>query len=204
MERILGGILAYKNVRVRMIKLRNLGLIEEIKEKKRYRKAIKYKVTTMGLFQNILNNPLSTLFPDLLLHKNNILIQTFLYQFFEPESIEKFREYHCTSYLDKYIRRCCELILDAIESNRLVEKRGGRTLNLPDSYIGNLAEEEVKRLILTIVTISKDVIDDPDTPDLKSIFPIETLIKDKKFMPILEKMKKDFDDGYQRFQSVIS
>ncbi len=196
---ILAGYLTYKNVRKRMQKLRSLGLIEDIKEEHRYRRAIKYKPTTLGLFQGLLTKPTSSNMSELQIHKNNILIQTILYRFFEPESIKKFREYYCMIYVARYVRRCCELILDAIENSR--QRRRGRTSHLPDSYIDQLVEEEVKNLIFTIVTASTILIEDPDTPNIKSIFPIDALRNDKKFMNTLQKMKSDFDNGYQIIES---
>ena len=200
---MLGGDLSYKNVRKRMQKLRSLGLIEDIKEEHRYRGAIKYKPTTLGIFQGLLNKPTSSSMSELQIHKNNILIQTILYRFFEPESIKKFREYYCMIYVARYVRRCCELILDAIENFRILQRKKRRTStsHLPDSYIDQLVEEEVKNLIFTIVTASTIPVEDPETPNIKSIFPIDALRNDKKFMNTLQKMKKDFDNGYQKIES---
>ena len=88
---------------------------------------------------------------------------------------------------------CCESIIDMIEHG-----------NPSDLEIDRSVLQEVKGSVLTIVTISKDVIDDPDFPNIKSIFPIATLANDEKFMKILHEMKNDFDSGYQKIKSALS
>ena len=70
--------------------------------------------------------------------------------------------------------------------------------NPSDLEIDRFVLQEVKKLVFTIVTISKDVIDDPDFPNIKSIFPIAILANDEKFMKILHEMKKDFDSGTKK------
>lgn len=187
--RQLEGTLSYKNVRKRMQKFKRLGLIEEIKEKDRYRNAIKYKASTLAIFHGFLVQEI-TFVPDLHINKNSTLLQVILYKYFEPETIDEFYRYYAVMYLDRYVKRCCELILDAIENKRF-----------PVSFSGieSLIEQEIKNLVFNIVVISNIVIEDKDDPDFKSIFPIDMLAKDKKFRPMLLNIKKEFDAGFQRF-----
>lgn len=187
--RQLDGTLSYKNVRKRMQKFKRLGLIEEIKENDRYRNAIKYKASTQGIFHGFLAQEI-TFVPDIHINKDSTLLQVILYRYFEPETIEKFYRYYADMYLDRYVKRCCELILDAIENKRFPITFGS---------VESLIEQEVKNLIFNIVVISNIVIEDKDDSDIKSIFPIDTLARDKKFRPLLLSIKKEFDAGFERF-----
>ena len=186
--------MTYHNAHKTVMKLRDLGLIEEIKEKHHYRNAIKYKATSRGLFQRLLTqqgNPVSM--GVLKNYEGSIILQTILFKLFKYETIKEFRRYYALRYVTNYLTRCCDSIIGMIEHGKP-----------SDLEIDKSVLQEVKKLVFTIVTISKDVIDDPDIPNIKSIFPIATLANDEKFMKILHEMKNDFDSGYQKIKSALS
>ena len=105
--------MAYKNVHVRVKKLHSYGLIQEVKEEKRYRKAIHYEVTNSGLFHYLLDSPL---IPFVLKkYKDNLILKIILYEFFSVSTID----YFCTVVrilaLNQYLKKCCQAILDRFE-----------------------------------------------------------------------------------------
>jgi hypothetical protein len=185
--------MAYKNVHKRVKRLQDLNLIEEVKEKRgRWRNEIKYKVTPFGLFQRLLlvEVPVSRA-AILRRNKDSLILQTILYRYFEPKSIAKFESY-ALRIIANYLKKCCEVILEWMENYRTKYKRA--TPSSITENMDNLITHEAKGLILNIVTIS-------NLDEL--FFPIETLTNDKKFMEILQEMKKDFDNGYQKFEHVL-
>ena len=94
--------MTYKNAHKTVIKLRDFGLIEEIKEKHRYRKAIKYKATSRGLFQRFLiqqGNPVSL--AVLKNYKDSIILHTILFKFFEIRNYQRIQTLLRTKLCDK-------------------------------------------------------------------------------------------------------
>ena len=97
--------MAYKNVYKRVRRLEELKLIEF--EKKAGRNAKHYKLTTKGLWYII--SDVRTYDTNLFLkYKDNIILQTLLYPYFEYETIEKCRHYSSLhSIISQYLRECC-------------------------------------------------------------------------------------------------
>lgn len=193
--------MTYKNVRKRIIRLLYLGLIEEIKEERRYRRAIKYKATSLGLFQRFLNQQEDPVSISVLeTHKGSIILQTILFKYFEYETIKEFRRYHALSYVTNYLTRCCEVILERIES---LQRKNYSELDgyLADSIIESLIQPEAISLVFRIVLLSSVIVKDADDPNITSLFPLSTLANDKKFMGFLNDMKNQLDIGYQNLMS---
>lgn len=97
--------MAYKNVYKRVRRLEELKLIEF--EKKSGRNAKHYKLTSKGLWYII--SDLRTYDTNLFLkYKDDIILQTLLYPYFEYETIEQCRHYSpLHTIISQYLRECC-------------------------------------------------------------------------------------------------
>ena len=206
--------MAYKNVHKRVKRLLSLGLIEELDEKFK-RNAINYRLTSRGIFQYLLTGNTIPFLLNKYQDKNNVIIQTILYQFFEEETMSKFLTMPRYFSLGDYLRKCCEGILKKLEEYR---SRRFKT-DLRDE-IDTVIQNEIKNFVFYIIMnirettvnyrlldakgreykrMSYDVIKDNwagnDGKDHSSFFPNMALATDKKFIKLLLSIKKDFEDG---------
>jgi len=200
--------MAYKNVHKRVIRLYSLGLIEKI-EGNFTRNAKNYKLTTKGLLEQLLDaNPL---LPDIFdVYRSNPVIETLIYQYFEFETIASFEELPLV-YLRNYLRRCCEAVLSRLDVHRyetnFIERSGVSNFELKlkqhDSHlpgsIDKTIRQEAKNFVFEIVIISKD--EDPYVSDknYRNIFPRQALVKDKRFIGLLQEIKNDFKNGCRNY-----
>lgn len=113
--------MAYINVRKRVNRLKELGLIEQMKEKHRYRNAINYMVTPHGLFHCLMIAGTRRIILPLFLekYKDNVVLQNILYRFFELETLKYFNTLSRAQVLVGYLSTCCKSILEKIEDFRL-------------------------------------------------------------------------------------
>ena len=199
--------MAYKNVHKRVKRLNSLGLIEKL-EGTFERNAIVYKLTTRGLLERLIDfNPL---IPDILkLYKTDPIIETLVYQYFESKTIEKFEAF-ALSKLRLYLRKCCEAILSTIEVYRYETKFMERSEisnselkfkhdNMLPGYIDGTIRFEAKNFVFDIVNLSKD--EDPyqSDKDNRNNFPRQALLKDKRFIRLLQEIKNDFENGCKNY-----
>jgi hypothetical protein len=198
--------MAYKNVHKRIKRLCALGLIEEIHGNFK-RNAKMYALTPRGLFERLLDDfPIP---PDIVyLYRNYPVIETLIYQYFELETIENFSDFALVE-LKRYLKKCCDEILKMLAMYRynrnFFEK--WRESHIPmrenddefTSFLDDTIKSEVKNFVFKIVNRSKD--EDPyrNNPDDSKFFPRQALLKDKKFMRLLQEIKKDFDNGCKNF-----
>ena len=97
-----------KNIRKTLQRLEKLGLIEVV-EGKYPHNARPYRLTTQGLFQYLLN---VTVLPYALKqYEKNILLDTLLYQFLEPETLTYFYSIYRIQLLNRYFKRCCRSMI---------------------------------------------------------------------------------------------
>ena len=122
--------MGYPNVLKRVKRLQELRLIELV-QGEFMRKAKKYKVTTRGLFQSLLEHGFEP--RTLELYKDNIILNTILYQFFETTTIRKFVTLPRDVALRDYIRSCCEKILKKLDKFRLTPYNSKEYLMLEDA-----------------------------------------------------------------------
>lgn len=216
--------MAYVNVRKRILRLNDLGLVEAIKENHRRRNAIKYRLTSHGLFQRILMMPEYLTFPQHLKpFRNTMLLQTILYQFFEEDTLDYFNTIYRGLSLSTYLGLCCKAIISDVESfrhSRTRDKEKYMTLE----HISALIEAAINNFILTIVLSSavknvvyimtdskgveytrSDLVSArqtglPDDKDSEYVYPVLALAKDKKFTSMLDALKKEFDKGYKNLR----
>lgn len=97
-----------KNIRKTLQRLEKLGLIEVV-EGKYPHNARPYRLTTQGLFQYLLN--ITVLPYALKQYEKNILLDTLLYQFLEPETLTYFYSIYRIELLNRYFKRCCRAII---------------------------------------------------------------------------------------------
>lgn len=175
--------MSYKNVFTKIQRLVELGLLEAV-EGRFKRNAIKYKLTTRGLFERLTLNGWFAIHPIIWYnYRDSLILQTVLYQFFETRTIWNFRKagYSAVSILvSDYLRKCCEGILTKVKS---------------ESEIDQIIRNELRDLILKLVTSSR--IEKKYSEGLGKLRPnidtYMTLRGDKKFFPLLFEMKDDFD-----------
>ena len=209
----MGKPMAYKNVHKRVSRLHTLGLIKEVE--KSGRNAIKYELTTHGLFERLMIGPAVDL---IFLERNrrNVILQTILYQYFEEQTIREFEDarYHLAFYL----KSCCQAVLTAVKSlkpqlddldRRFLEWQEDLRENklrpnfeeLGNSYtegMENLIMGQIRNFVFKIVDGAKyEYLERHRREPRKYLtsFPTELLKNDKRFIPILSEMKKDFDCG---------
>jgi hypothetical protein len=196
-----GKPMSYKNVHRRVARLHKLGMLE--KAENNYRQwehnAIKYRLTSRGLIERLLlSRPPIPYSWDL--YKDDIVMQTMLYQFFEFETIRKFRS-PAIALIADYLKNCYEAIVRRIEGWRTSIKKFPEVLSnskgkrrLLEAEMDKLIRDQIKNLVLRIVTLSNY-----DEAKTCSFFPIAALKKDKKFMKTLLEIKKDFEGGCKKF-----
>ena len=102
-----GSPMAYKNVHNRIKRLVALGLLEQ-QEGDFKRNAIKYKLTSRGLFENLsmVNIPHPYVWVD---YRDNIIMQTLLFQYFEVATIIKINQagyLPASNLVARYLRKC--------------------------------------------------------------------------------------------------
>lgn len=184
--------MSYPNVFKKIKRLVELGLLETI-EGNFKRKAIKYRLTTRGLFERLTLTGWYTVNTSIWYnYRDNVILKTILYRFFETQTIWKLREagnVPISTLITEYIRKCCEGLLALVKSNYEQNEYG----------IDQLLRTELRDLILKIVIMSS--LDEKNwkeksSPNEKSYM---TLRGDKKFSGYLLELREDFDRGYKRF-----
>ena len=193
--------MAYKSEYITIKRLQELNLIEE--EGKFLGGATTYKLTSCGLFYIFSN--ITTYSPKLLVkYQDNILLKTLLYPYFERDTIKT-----CTARLyaviTSYLRTCCEstlYTLNIIKSNANTEERGGYIKGLESELEWHVKTLAFKVAIMytesNILGTSPEIDNDSAKVafyELESAMKI-TLCKDDRFMSLVDKLQKEFQEGY--------
>jgi hypothetical protein len=182
-------------------RLINYGLIEERKSRL-YRGLRKYKLTTLGIFHILCET--SSYSPILLKkYRENTVLRTLLYSFFEEETVNSATA-RLYGVITDYLRQCCRRTAATIED---ISSLTG------DEYVkeikNNLALElewNTKSLafkIAVIYTESNIMVSNPKSESGDASFTYfelehrmkEILSNDKKFMSLLAKVKEEFSEG---------
>jgi hypothetical protein len=188
--------MSYKNVFMKIQRLLELGLLEPL-EGKFKRKAIKYRLTTRGLFERLTLTGWDALYPIMWYdYRDNVILQTILYRFFKSKTVWKFREAgygSVATLVNDYLRKCCEGLLKLAKGN----------LTPKQHDVEHLLRTELRDLILKIVIMSS--MDEVNWDRKEKASPNEnaymTLRGDKEFSAYLLELREDFDRGYKRFGS---
>lgn len=195
---------AYKNEYITIKRLQELNLIEE--EGKFLGGAITYKLTSCGLFYIFLN--VTTYSPKLLVkYQDKVLLKTLLYPYFETDTIKS-----CTarlySVITHYLRTCCESTLYTLNMIKGADNTEGY-----GRYIKGLESElewHVKTLgfKMAIMYNESNILGtnpEVDNDNAKvAFYELEsamknTLSKDNRFMVLLDRLQKEFQEGYKEF-----
>jgi hypothetical protein len=195
----------YKNVYKRVVRLYKLGLIEEVVGNFP-RGAKPYRLTSHGLFEYLLLG-LGPSVPRSILdtYKDDVIIEYTLYRYFELDTLKEFRDV-AMAFVGGYLRRCCESILRKIEGYRYTIKKLDEwkesgfeyDLELLSADIDQSIRDEIRTFSFQIATSSN--YEEKGNEDLDStLFPVLTLVRDKKFMKVLGEIKDDFDTGCKNF-----
>ena len=200
--------MSYKNVQYILSRLQERYFIEEIR-RKFLRGTIYYRLTTFGLFH--IFSRMASYPPELLIkYKDNIILQTLLYPYFEEETIR-----YCTarfySTITQYLRECCQttlFALDTIKSTSNVEDRGIQAKQLEFDL-----EWHTKALGFKLTVLYNDsnmLISNPDVSNDNAriaLYEVENemktlLSKDNRFMGLILTLKKEFEDGYKELNDL--
>ena len=184
-------------------RLKEINFIEETHEGKSLHEADNCGLTSHGLLyilSSITNYP-----PKLLIkYKDNIVLQTLLYPYFEPDTIK-----NCTARLyyiiTQYLRECCETSFKAIdvirnisntEENEIYTKQLEIDLQWHAKFLG------FKIVIFynesNILTANPDTVNDGAKV---ALYEVETSMKtvlseDNKFIKLIGIVQKEFEDGF--------
>jgi hypothetical protein len=189
-------------------RLINYGLIEERKSRL-YRGLRKYKLTTLGIFHILCET--SSYSPILLKkYRDNTVLRTLLYSFFEEETVNSATA-RLYGVITDYLRQCCRRTAATIEDISSLTN---------DEYVKemkkNLALElewNAKSLafkIAIIYTESNIMVSNPKSESGDASFTYfelehrmkEILSNDKKFMFLLAKVKEEFGEGYRELEEM--
>ena len=190
---------AYPNVLNRIKKLVSLGLLEQESGEFK-RNAIKYRLTSRGLFERLLLGEWDVNPTVWLSYIENIILQTILYRYFEIKTISKFTK-DASSLLATYLRECCETIL---EINNIQQYMiSGVSLKQYSDLVEDGVEYRVKRYVHTVVMYERGKYTTLDCsrtfPHKVGVFPIEALRNDYKFTEVLRKIKDEFNESCKKF-----
>jgi len=187
-------------LRAKMLKLK---LTEEILDEGLFHTRRRYGLSTYGLFYVISNMPS---YPRSILigYENNEVLQTLLYQYFEPNTINGGTDQFHSLIVD-YLRKCCEVTLNFIGMVQNLNK--GRD---NDSLSKQLEEEllwNAKALAFRIGLLFNHFISHGDlyegSRDIESAMAQyaegkekNALSGDRKFLGLMNIVRSDLEDAY--------
>ena len=177
----------YKNVHTRIKKLEKLNLIEKMPGKFS-RGAIKYQLTTQGLFYQVSRSPeheLELLSLNKLLdtYGDNIIFKTLLLPYFETKTLRHAKPNMYFTIL-AYLGECYRVTLDAC--GRIKEAKNVNNRKYKEKCVKDLKEDLrwwPKEFAFRLIA---------KTPDR---IVVNQLAKDNKFTILLNEAQKDFDKG---------
>lgn len=108
-----------KNVRKTVNRLHKLGLIEI--EGYYPRNAIRFKLTSYGLFQLLCDGPMPVSILDM--YQNDIILQNILFESFELETIRAWMNLKAPFLLMVYVRKCYQAILTSLQDLKSLSKK---------------------------------------------------------------------------------
>jgi hypothetical protein len=167
-----------------------------------------FRFTTFGLFHILLD---ITIYPPqfLIKYKDDIIIKTLVYQFFEEKTI-KMSTGRFYSHLTSYIQECCNLTMNAIEDINTSSKEEDK-LKITNRLKFDL-EWMIRRLGFKFIIMYNDTNLLALNPELKdeikiSIYELESKMKgilsnDEKFIDLIKNLNKDFSEGYKEIMII--
>lgn len=212
----IGKGMAYKNVHSRVKILKELKRIEKDTEiQKPLRNAIPYKLTTSGLFYiiyKITNYPVSLLTK----YRNNIVLQTLLYRYFQDITIKRYGG-RLQITLIQYLREACDITLygfvNAGVSEKALRQLPSESTQTVRKWLEENLEWHAKSLAFRLASldVEKYIRVNPNQVAKRSIIISPTvkepelglmLVKDKKFMEFLRTTVGKFTSQYSKFLEI--
>jgi hypothetical protein len=200
--------MSYKNVQYILRRLQERYFIEEIRGKF-LRGTTYYRITTLGLFH--IFSRMASYPPELLIkYKDNIMLKTLLYPYFEEETIK-----HCTvrfySAITQYLRECCQTTLYALETIKSTSNTEDKRIQAKQLEFD--LEWHTKALGFKLAVMyneSNMLITNPDISNDNAriaLYEVESemkilLSKDARFMGLILTLKKEFEDGYKELMDI--
>jgi hypothetical protein len=140
-----GDPMAYKNVHQKVHKLLSLGLIQDLKEGYVLHGAKYYQISLNGWVNLILKSKTPYLVEVIReYYDKNIIFKTFLYQYFELETIVLFLN---PFEVDTYLRNCCQT---TVQTMNMWESSGSKeepVLGLPRGKLRHLSDEKLRNAL---------------------------------------------------------
>lgn len=182
--------------------LEDIGLLE-ITKGKFLSSSKSFRITTFGLFHIFLN---ITIYPPqfLIKYKEDIILQTIVYQFFEEKTI-KTSTGRFYSQLTNYIQECCNITMNAIQDINSSSKEEDK-VKITNRLKFDL-EWLIRRLGFKLIIMYNDTNLLALNPELKedvkvTIYELESKMKgilstDAKFIDLIKSINKDFSEGYE-------
>jgi hypothetical protein len=186
-----------KNVRKTVNRLRDLGLIEI--EDYYPRNAIRFQLTSRGLFHLICDGPI----PESILDKyrNDIVLQNILFNSFELETIREWLNSGAPFYLAGYIQKCCQAILASIQNIKSLSEQYDLDMNDRSEHLSGFLQTSLSPALYEFIIrilISTDMAWQLDDPTL-DVIPKIALARDKEFVARARSIKKSFLKGCNFF-----
>jgi len=182
-----------KNVRKTVSRLHDLGLIEV--EGYYPRNAIRFRLTSHGLFQLLCDGPIPASILDM--YKNDVIIQTILFEYFEEQTIVEWMNLEAPGLLAMYVHKCCQAILTSLQDLKSMTKEYGRIKEFErnkakhlESFLNISLDSEIGKFLLQIIA---------GRLTEEHFIPKIALGRDKKFIALAKEMKKNFEDGCKDF-----
>jgi DNA-binding MarR family transcriptional regulator len=186
----------YKNVHTRIKRLEKLNLIERVSGNFS-RSAIKYQITTQGLFHQVSKSPeheleLLSLVELLDNFSDNIILKTLLLPYFEKETL-RYPTPGMYSTIFSYLGECCRITLNACDRiKKAIEENDNKN---KAKYIRELNEDLQwlpREFAFRLITKSPDRVI------------VHQLAKDNKFILMLNGVKREFNEAYSVVNSIRS
>jgi len=136
-----GSSMAYKNVHQKVHKLLSLGLIEEIETGYVLHGAKYYQISLNGWVNLILEAEYSYFQGAIKqYYDKNIIFKTFIYPYFELETISFFLNY---LEVNTYLRNCCRTTIQTMNLWESGDRKEHGVLGLPRDKLRQLPDEEL-------------------------------------------------------------
>ena len=140
-------------------------------------------------FISTIPHPIYSLSELLESYKDNVILETILFQYFRIETVQKLIDIFYQEIFLGYLRVCCENIFSVSEgTGMLTDKEFHMAFKMKTEAIDYFLKRELRNLINEIVTSSIE-------PSYKDNFPDKILIEDYKFIQLVEKLSDDFHKG---------
>lgn len=186
-----------KNVRKTVNRLHDLGLIEI--EGKYARNAIRFKLTSYGLFQLLSYGPIPKSVFDM--YQNDIVLQNILFNSFELETIRAWMNLEAPMLLVRYVNKRCRAILNSLDDLESLSKQYDLDKTERSDHLAGFLQTSLSPVLYNfiveiLVNTVRPVEEYGPTPDW---IPKIALARDKKFLAIASSIKKNFLEGCEFF-----